>query len=99
VVRKFDHDVARPALAFRALELAAADHISPTEFLEDRGIVGRILLVALVIVHVDACDPVGFCHSRFPSLQAASGGVISARMASATALGSAASTTGRPTTR
>src|ERR1700743_3812067 len=50
IVRKFDHDVARAALAFWSLELAAANHEPPAELLEDGRVVGRIVLVAIVVV-------------------------------------------------
>src|ERR1700761_1245764 len=65
VVREFDHDVARAALAFDALELAAADDEAPAEFLEDRGIGQRIVLVAFIVVNVDARDPVALRHIRY----------------------------------
>src|ERR1700759_34929 len=99
IVRKFDHDIAGAAVALGALELAATHHEAAAELLEDGGVGQCIGLVTVVVMYVDASDPVSFCHSRFPFLHATSFGVISAWIASAAALGSAASTIGRPTTR
>src|SRR6516162_7824318 len=67
IVGKFDHDVARTALAFHAREPAAAHDVAPTETLEDCGIRGGVGFVAFLIVNVDATDPVTFCHVLSPS--------------------------------
>src|SRR4051812_9275727 len=63
IVGEFDHYVARAALALQTFELAAAYHEAPAEFLEDGGVMRRIGLVAFVIVHVDARDPVSLRHT------------------------------------
>src|SRR5215472_14706543 len=99
IVRKFNDDVALAALTFGAFELAGTHDKACAELLEDRGVRQRIRLVTFVVVNVDARDPVSLRHSRFPSLYATSFGAISAWMASAAALGSAAPVMGRPTTR
>src|SRR5436190_20309340 len=98
VVGKLDHDIARATLSFNAVELAAAHDETAAEFLEDRGIGRHVRLVAFIVVNVDASDPEAFCHLVFLLLQT-SDCLISVWMASAAALGSAASTIGRPTTR
>src|SRR5690348_2122939 len=97
VVGKLDHHVARARRALRTLEFARAHDIARAELLEDGRIGLRIGLVALVIAHVDAADPVALGHSVPPYFLAACS--ISATIASAAAFGSWASTTGRPTTR
>src|ERR1700688_1444569 len=97
VVEKFDHHIARARRALRALELARAYDEAPAKFLEDRGIGGGIGLVALLVLHIDAADPVAFRHLAPPRYFFACS--ISVIIAFAAAFGSAASTTGRPTTR
>src|SRR5436309_9009260 len=98
VVGKLDHDIARATLPLDASEFAAAHDETAAEFLEDRGIGRHVRLVAIIVVNVDATDPVAFCHLVFLLAQT-SAWLISAWIASAAALGSAASTIGRPTTR
>src|SRR5665213_706294 len=98
VIAKFDHDISRTALAFDAVELAATHDITSAEFLEDREIGRCIRIVAFLIVAVDAPDPIPFCHFGSP-FRYQTACVISATMASAAALASTASSTGRPTTR
>jgi hypothetical protein len=48
--------------------LAAAHDIASAEFPEDRGVRRRVGFVTVVVVNVDATDPVAFCHFVFPSL-------------------------------
>src|SRR3569833_1463164 len=67
VVGEFDDHDARAGCAFRVLELACALHEARAELLEDAGIGGRIGLVALVAVHVDAAAPVALCHVSSPT--------------------------------
>src|SRR5580700_11041772 len=62
VVAKFDHDVTRAALAFHTGEPAATHDIPPTEFLEDGGVGRRIGLIAVLVMNVDAPNPISFCH-------------------------------------
>src|SRR6185437_2196081 len=45
VVREFDHDIARAALAFDAFELAAPNDKAAAKFLEDASVGRRIRLV------------------------------------------------------
>jgi uncharacterized protein (DUF1330 family) len=63
---KFDDDVARAAGAFRIVELPGTHDELAAELLEDRGIRRRIGLVAVVVVHIDARDPVTFRHVMSP---------------------------------
>src|ERR1700733_4293603 len=62
IVGEFDDNIARPGGALRSFELAAADHEAAAEFLEDAGIGCGVRLVAFVVVHIDAPDPVALRH-------------------------------------
>src|SRR5215510_999935 len=62
VVRKLDHDIARAAGAFRALELATAHQEAAPEFLEDCGVGRHVGLVAFLVMHIDAGNPKTFGH-------------------------------------
>src|SRR5271166_6265526 len=103
VIGKFDHYVAGAALPFHAFEPARAHHELAAVFLEDRGVGRGIGLVALFVIHVDSRDPVTLGHERLPDGSASyvyfAADAISSTTACAAALGSAAATTGRPTTR
>src|SRR3954469_12988529 len=67
VVREFNHDVAGAAGAFDGGELPPADGEAAPPFLEDRTVGDGVGLVALVIAHIDASDPVTLCHCSSPS--------------------------------
>src|SRR5262249_51191959 len=56
VIGKFDHDVARAAAAFDALEFSTTHNKAAAEFAEDRRIGGGVRLVAFLVVDVDATD-------------------------------------------
>src|SRR3954447_9040966 len=66
VGRKLDHDIARARFAFDGLERAAAHKKAPTEFGADRAVRRNVSLVGLVVLHVDAPDPISLRHRSAP---------------------------------
>jgi hypothetical protein len=62
IVGKLDNHMARSAFPFYALELPRAHDEAPTVFAEDRRIGGRLRLVSLLVMHVDASDPISLGH-------------------------------------
>src|ERR1700733_11542479 len=99
IIPELDHHIAGPRRAFLGQMPAGAYQELAAIFREYRAILRDIFLVAVGIVHVDASDPVAFCHLDSPLNLQLSACAISACIESAAAFGSAASTTGRPTTR
>src|SRR2546427_8085990 len=98
IILEFQHHVARARGAFSGHVLAAAHQEPGAVFRKYRAVLRDVFLVAVHVVNIDTRDPVAFAIGYFPLFQA-SACTISAWMASATALASAASITGRPTTR
>src|SRR3984885_6649359 len=100
IILELQHHIARPRRTFHGFVLAAAHQIPGAVFRKDHSVLGDVFLVAIHVVNIDARDPVALCHLHSPvSSVQASACTISATMASAAALGSAASMTGLPTTR
>src|SRR6185437_8073289 len=97
IVGKLDNDVARARVAFDAFELASTHDVTCPEFFEYRLVAHRVGLIAILALHIDPPDPITLGHTCTPYDLAACS--ISATIASAAALGSRASRTGRPTTR
>src|SRR5215813_12212972 len=83
IVLELDDNVARAALSLDAGKFATAHDIASAEFVEDRRVRRRIGLVALVVVNVDAPDPVAFCHLCFSFSVQTSDCLISSWIASA----------------
>jgi hypothetical protein len=54
-------------MCLRDIQLAAADDETAAEFLEDRRVGGGVGLVTLVVIHIDAPDPVTLRHFDPPS--------------------------------
>src|SRR5215831_14471463 len=67
-IGKLDHHVARACGAFHAFEWPAAHDQLGAEFLEDRTVGRDVGLVALLVLHIDATDPVTLRHLLLPTL-------------------------------
>src|SRR5262249_43172092 len=66
IVGKLDDDVARTGMAFRYVEFAAPYQIAPAELFEYRKIGCSVRFEAVLIVHIDAPDPITLGHRQSP---------------------------------
>jgi hypothetical protein len=67
IIPELDHHIAGPRRTFLGNVAAAAHQKMAAVFREYRAVLRDIFFVAIGIVHIDARDPVAFCHLRSPS--------------------------------
>ena len=66
IVGKLDDHVARTGMAFRHVEFAAPYQIAPAELFEYRLVGCSVRFEAVLIVHIDAPNPITLGHSSSP---------------------------------